>query len=118
MLSTEDQNYQRKYKKTYLCERNFHRYNYFTDDDDEFMKYFKNFANKSTKKISNYSFSKINGPFICKNYFSKKMSYQFLPLRMLVITITGPEVNASVKHISFTLTKANTKACFSIGQIV
>ena len=37
-------------KRTYFYDINFHRYNYFTEDDDEFIKYFKTFANKSTKK--------------------------------------------------------------------
>ena len=34
------------------------------------------------------------------------------------IAIIGTEVNASLKHIIFTLAKVITKTCFSTGQIV
>ena len=123
MLSTEDQKYQHKYiykKKTYLYDRNFHRYNYFTEDDDEFIKYFKNFANKSTKKNLKLLILTSKWSFYLQKLFFKINDSSVSAIKGVgnLIATIDPEVNASVEHIIFTLTKANTKTYFSTRQIV
>ena len=72
------------------------------------------------KKISNYSFSKVNGLFYLQKLFFKINDSSVSAIKGVgnLIAIIGPEVNASVKHIIFTLTKANTETHFSTGQIV
>ena len=98
-------------KRTYFYDINFHRYNYFTEDDDEFIKYFKTFANKSTKKNLKLLILKNKQSFLIAKLFFQINNLSVSAIKGVgnLIAIIDPEANASLKHIIFTLTKANTK---------